>query len=127
MKKFIVTIEDDVCLRNNKTEVMQADLVRKIAEYGTVEEYSSHVAKLDVEWQKKLDNMTAQYNQVAEYGARNETELEVLRAHRVGVEKSVQASEAKCAVMEGKLKETEQKATAMANAVRTTLEAYSNE
>lgn len=127
MKKFIVTIEDDVCLRNNKTEAMQSDLVRKIAEYGTVEEYSTHIAKLDVEWQKKLDNMTAQYNQVVEYGAKNETELEVLRVHRVGVDKSVQISEAKCSVMESKLKEAEEKATALANAMRTTLDAYSNE
>lgn len=127
MKKFIVTIEDDVCLRNNKTEAMQADLVRKISEYGTVEEYSAHVAKLDVEWQKKLDNMTAQYNQVAEYGARNETELEILRVHRVGIEKSVQASEAKVTVLEDSLRKADEKAKKMSEAICATLQAYEAE
>lgn len=126
MKKFIVTIEDDVCLKNGKTEVMQADLVRKIGEYGTVEDYSTHIAKHDAEWQGKLDNMTAQYNGVIEYGV-NDTELAVLRALRVAVDKSVQVSEAKCAIMEGKLKEAEEKATALANAMRATLDTYSNE
>ena len=127
MKKLVVVIEDDVCLKNNKTETMQSDLLRKLTEYGSVEEYSTHIAKHDAEWQAKLDNMTAEYNKVAEYGARNEMELEVLRVHRVGVDKSVQISEAKCSVMEGKLKEAEEKATALANAMRTTLDAYSNE
>lgn len=127
MKKFIFVMEDDICLRNNKTEAMQADLVNKLREYGTVEDYTTAIAKHDAEWQMKLDNMTAQYNKVAEYGARNETELEVLRVHRVGVDKFVQASEAKCTVMENKLKEAEEKATALATAMRSTLDAYSNE
>lgn len=124
MKQFIVTFEDDVCLRNGKTAEMQAELLRKIAEYGSIEEYSSHIAKHDAVWQAKLDNMTAEYNKVAEYGAKNETELEVLRVHRVGIDKSVQASEAKCNVMENKLKEAEEKATAFASAMRATLDTY---
>lgn len=126
MRKLVVTIEDDVCLKNNKTDAMQADLLRKIAEYGTIEEYSSHIAKHDAEWQAKLNNMTAQYNGIVEYGV-NDTELAVLKALRVAVDKSVQVSEAKCSVMEGKLKEAEEKATALANAMRSTLDAYSNE
>lgn len=126
MRKFIVTIEDDVCLENGKTEVMQADLLRKIAEYGTVEEYSTHIAKHDAEWQAKLDNMTAQYNGIVEYGV-TDTELAVLRALRVAVDKSVQVVESKCVVMENKLKEAEEKATALASAMRSTLDAYSNE
>ena len=126
MKKFIVTIEDDVCLKNGKSEVMQADLLRKIAEYGSIEEYSQHIAKHDVEWQVKLDNMTAQYNGIVEYGV-TDTELAVLKALRVAVDKSVQVCEVKCNVMEGKLKEAEEKATALANAMRATLDTYSNE
>lgn len=126
MNKFIVTIEDDVCLKNNKTEAMQSDLLRKIAEYGSIEDYSSHIAKHDAEWNSRLANMTAQYNNIVEYGV-NDTELSVLKALRVAVDKSVQVSEAKCAVMEGKLKEAEEKATALATAMRSTLDAYSNE
>lgn len=126
MRKLIITIEDDVCLRNGKTETMQADLLRKIAEYGSIEDYAQHIAKYDAVWQAKLDNMTAQYNGVIEYGV-NDTELAVLRALRVAVDKAVQVSEAKCSVMEGKLKEAEEKATALASAMRATLDTYSNE
>lgn len=126
MTEIILRFEDDVCLRNNKTSEMQSELIRKMSEYGTVEDYATHIAKHDVEWQRRLDNMTAQYNSVIEYGV-TDTELAVLKALRNAVDKSVQVSEAKCAVMEGKLKEAEEKATALANAMRSTLDAYSNE
>lgn len=126
MTKVIVTFEDDVMLKNGKTADMQTELIRKICEYGKVEDYATHIAKHDAEWQSKLDNMTAQYNSIAEYGV-NDTELAVLKALRVAVDKNVSAVEAKCNVMEGKLKEAEEKATALANAMRTTLDAYSNE
>jgi hypothetical protein len=126
MTKIIVTIEDDVCLTNGKTAEMQAELLRKIAEYGKVEDYATHIAKHDAEWNSRLANMTAQYNGIVEYGV-TDTELAVLKALRLAVDKSVQVSEAKCAVMEGKLKEAEEKATALATAMRTTLDAYSNE
>lgn len=127
MRKLIFTIQDDIVLKNAKTDAMQADLLRKLTEYGTLEEYSTHIAKHDAEWQSKLDNMKAEYDKVAEYGARNEMELEVLRVYRVGVDKSVQVVESKCSVMENKLKEAEEKATALATAMRSTLDAYSNE
>ena len=126
MTEIILRFEDDVCLRNNKTSEMQSELIRKMSEYGTVEDYATHIAKHDVEWQRRLDNMTAQYNSVIEYGV-TDTELAVLKALRNAVDKSVQVIEAKCAVMEGKLKEAEEKATALATAMRSTLDAYSNE
>ena len=126
MRKLIFTIQDDVCLKNNKTDAMQADLLRKLTEYGTLEEYSTHIAKHDAEWQSKLDNMKAQYNGVVEYGV-TDTELSVLKAVRNAVDKSVQVVESKCSVMENKLKEAEEKATALATAMRSTLDAYSNE
>ena len=126
MTEIILRFEDDVCLRNNKTSEMQSELIRKMSEYGTVEDYATHIAKHDVEWQRRLDNMTAQYNSVIEYGV-TDTELAVLKALRNAVDKYVQVSEAKCAVMEGKLKEAEEKATALATAMRSTLDAYSNE
>lgn len=123
MTKVIVTFEDDVMLKNGKTADMQSELIRKMSEYGKVEDYSTHIAKHDTEWQTKLDNMTAQYNAIVEYGV-DDVELSVLKALRVAVDKNVSAVEAKCTVMEGKLKEAEEKATALANAMRTTLDAY---
>ena len=124
MTKVIVTFEDDVMLKNGKTSDMQAELIRKIGEYGSVEDYNTHISKHDAEWQRKLDNMTAQYNGIAEYGV-NDTELPVLKAVRAAVDKSRQEAEAKCAVMEDSLKKSEEKALALANAMRTTLDAYS--
>lgn len=123
MKKFIVTIEDDVCLKNGKTEVMQADLVRKIGEYGTVEDYSTHIAKHDAVWQTKLDNMTAQYNAIAEYGV-NDVELAVLKSHRVAVNSAVQSVVAENDNLKESLRKADEKAKNMSKAICDTLEAY---
>jgi hypothetical protein len=92
-----------------------------------MEEYSSHIAKHDAVWQAKLDNMTADYNKISEYGARNEAELEVLRVYRVGVEKSVKASEEKVIVLEDSLRKADEKAKKMSEAICATLQAYEAE
>ena len=125
MTKVIVTFEDDKMLAHGKTNEMLTNLLKKISEeYGTVEDYNVHISKHDAEWQKRLDNMTAEYNKIADYDV-NDTELPVLKAVRVAVDKSRQEAEAKCAVMEDSLRKSEEKALALANAMRTTLDAYS--
>jgi uncharacterized protein YfbU (UPF0304 family) len=66
MKKIIVTIKDDVCMRNGKTAAQQAELLNVLTHYGSVEDYSRHVAVLEAGWQKSLDEMTHQYNAIAD-------------------------------------------------------------
>ena len=91
MKKFVVTILDDVCVKNGKDATMQANLVAKLQEYGTVEAYDSHIANHDAQWQKTTDELKAEYEKVKAVACKDEFELAVLKACRVGVDNAVNA------------------------------------
>lgn len=81
MKKIVVTIKDEVCLKNGKDEASQAKLLEVLTHYGTVEDYSKHVAVLETAWQKSLDDMTAQYNAIVEQ-ALTKDEISMVKAYR---------------------------------------------
>ena len=89
MKAYVVTIMDDVCLKNGKDATMQANLLVKLKEYGKVEPYDEHIAKHDAQWQKALDEIKKEHDRVKEVACRDDAELEVLTAHRASVEKAV--------------------------------------
>ena len=89
MRKLIVTILDDVCLKNGKDEAMQANLMAKIQEYGTIEDYDEHIAKHDAQWQKTVDEIKTEHEKVKAVACRDEFELAVLKACRVGVDNAV--------------------------------------
>ena len=91
MKKFVVTILDDVCVKNGKDATMQANLVAKLQEYGTVEAYDEHIKKHDTQWQKTTDELKAEYEKVKAVACKDEFELAVLKACRVGVDNAVNA------------------------------------
>jgi hypothetical protein len=91
MKKFVVTILDDVCVKNGKDATMQANFIAKAREYGTVEAYEDHIAKHDAQWQRSLDEIKAEHDKVKAVACNDEFELAVLKACRVAVDKSVSA------------------------------------
>lgn len=91
MKTYVVTILDDVCVKNGKDEAMQASLLAKIQEYGTVESYEEHIAKHDAKWQKSLDEIKAEHEKVKAVACKDDFELAVLKACRVGVDNAVSA------------------------------------
>jgi uncharacterized protein YeeX (DUF496 family) len=81
MKELVVKIKDEVCLRNGKDAASVAKLLEVLTHYGTVEDYSRHVATLKADWQKALDDMTAQYNAIADY-ALTPDEFAMIKAYR---------------------------------------------
>lgn len=89
MRSFVVTILDEVCVKNGKDEAMQAGLVAKLQEYGSVEAYDAHMAKHDAKWQKTVDEIKAEYDKVKAVACQNEFEFAVLKACRAGVDKAV--------------------------------------
>ena len=89
MKSYVVTIMDDVCLKNGKDETMQENLLKKLKEYGTVERYEEHIAKHDAQWQKTMDEIKAEHEKVKAVACRDDFELAVLKACRVGVDHAV--------------------------------------
>lgn len=91
MKQFVVTILDDVCVKNGKDATMQSNLIAKLQEYGSVENYEEHIKKHDAQWQKTVDEIKAEYDKVKAVACKDEFELAVLKACRVGVDKAVSA------------------------------------
>ena len=94
MKTYVVTIMDDVCVKNGKDATMQANLITKLKEYGTVEAYEDHIAKHDAKWQKSVDEIKAEHERVKAVACRDEFELAVLKACRVGVDNAVNVEKA---------------------------------
>ena len=89
MKTYVVTIQDEVCLRNGKDETMQANLIAKLQEYGTVEPYDVHIAKHDEKWQKAVDEIKAEHEKVKAVACKDEFELAVVKACRAGIDNAV--------------------------------------
>lgn len=91
MKKFVVTILDEVCVKNGKDASMQANLIAKVSEYGTVEAYDEHIAKHDAQWQKTVDEIKAEHEKVKAIACKNNFELAVVKACRIAVDDAVSA------------------------------------
>ena len=89
MKKFVVTLCDDICVKNGKDAGMQANLIAKLQEYGTVESYDEHIARHDAQWQKTVDEIKGEYDKVKAVACNNTFEFAVLRACRVAVDDAV--------------------------------------
>lgn len=94
MKSYVLTIMDDVCVKNGKDAAMQSNLLAKMKEYGTVELYDEHIAKHDAQWQKTVDEIKAEHDKVKAVACRDDFELAVLKACRVGVDNAVSAANA---------------------------------
>ena len=65
MKKFVFTIMDDVCAANCK-DVEATELLEKMRLWGTVEPFENVLAGTKSEFQKVIDNLTAQLNAIKE-------------------------------------------------------------
>lgn len=89
MKKYVVVIREDVMARNGKDETMQANLLAKLQEYGTVEDYDRHMATFNSAWQKEVDNVKAELTRAKSVACADEFELAVVKACRMSVENAV--------------------------------------
>jgi hypothetical protein len=65
MKKVVLTIKEDVCVKNNK-DVNATELLNVMAHYGTVETYESATAKDKAEFQATIDSLNKQLNDIKE-------------------------------------------------------------
>lgn len=81
MKKVVFTIKDDVCLRNGKDAAKQAELLTVLTHYGVVEDFDRVMASAQADWQRALNEMTAQYNAIAEQKLTAD-ELAMVKAYR---------------------------------------------
>lgn len=65
MKKVVLTIKEDVCVKNNK-DVNATELLNVMAHYGTVETYEAATAKDKAEFQATIDSLNKQLNDIKE-------------------------------------------------------------
>lgn len=125
MKKVVLTIKDDVCARNGK-DVNATELLNVMAHYGTVEDFETVLAKEKAELVGIINGLNQKLDTISEYNV-SETELPVLKAHRVSVESAVGVVKAENANLKDSLKKADEKAKNMSKAITDTLNAYSNE
>lgn len=64
MRKVVLTIREDICNANGKTEENVNLLVEKMALYGTVTDFDHDVANIKGEYQDNLNKLTAQLNAI---------------------------------------------------------------
>ena len=80
MKKVVLTIKEDVCVKNNK-DVNATELLNVMAHYGTVETYEATTAKDKAEFQATIDSLNKQLNDIKEQELTVD-EIEMVRAYR---------------------------------------------
>lgn len=80
MKKLVITIQDDVCAKNNRDPEGTA-LIEAAKSFGKVELWEDAIAAEKKEYQHVIKNLTDQVEAITEHGV-TPMELEVLRAVR---------------------------------------------
>ena len=64
MKKVVLTIREDVCNANNKSDENVRLLLDKMGEYGTVTDFDAEVKTIKDEYQDNINKLTAQLNRI---------------------------------------------------------------
>lgn len=80
MKKYVFTIKDDVCAANDK-DIEATDLLAKMKLWGDVEDYEKVIAPVKEEYQRMVDNITAQLNAIKAQELTDD-EIVLLNAYR---------------------------------------------
>lgn len=64
MQKLVFIIKEDTLDAHGKTQQNVSDLLDKMREYGTVEDYDANVAALKGEYQAVIDEITSRYEAI---------------------------------------------------------------
>ena len=63
MKQYVFTVDENICLANNK-DVTAANLLGVMETYGQVEDYDSHFAAEKAKVQAVIDGLVAKYDAI---------------------------------------------------------------
>ena len=80
MQKYVFTVKEDICQLNGK-DPSARDLLEKMKLWGSVVDYDSDIAAVKAEYQKTLDELTRQYNAIADQKL-TESEIKLINAYR---------------------------------------------
>ena len=79
-KKFVFTIQEDICLKNDKP-VDAVELLKVMSSYGTVVSYDEAISVVKAEDQKIIDGLTAQVTAIKDLNL-TEDEVFLVNAYR---------------------------------------------
>lgn len=79
-KKFVFTIQEDICLKNDKP-VDAVELLKVMSSYGTVVTYDEAISVIKAEDQKIIDGLTAQVTAIKDLNL-TEDEVFLVNAYR---------------------------------------------
>lgn len=80
MKSIVITVLDDVCVKNNK-DPDAVHLIEAAKSYGKVEDLDAVLVSERVKYEEIIKNLKAQLDACAEHGV-TDAELEILRLVR---------------------------------------------
>jgi hypothetical protein len=80
MKKIVITIQDDVCVKNGRDPEATA-LIEAAKSFGKVESWDSAILAEKTQYQASLDNIRKNLESIKDFGV-TEAELEVLKVLR---------------------------------------------
>lgn len=105
-KKFVFTIQEDICLKNDKP-VDAVELLKVMSSYGTVVTYDEAIASVKAEDQKIIDGLTAQLTAIKDLNLTND-EICLVNAYRVCTAEKERKLKAENEVLENKLTATQE-------------------
>lgn len=106
-KSYVIKFNDATTAINDKNDAMEKQLLDKFAEYGTVEPLDSFLTKHDEQWQAIVNDIKNEYNKLKGVACKDENELALIKAHRVGVKAETATVEAEKEKLRGALVETQ--------------------
>lgn len=81
MKKIVLTIREDVCAANGKTDDNIVRLTEVMRGYGTLKDFDAETAEVRAEYQDNLNKLTAQLNAIRA-NALTDDEIRILNHYR---------------------------------------------
>ena len=84
MKQFVFTMQDDVCNAHNKTEFQKQEILKKLVEYGTLEDFDTVLASERAKYQQVIDNQTKQIEAIKEQEL-TQDEMAMVKAYRIAI------------------------------------------
>lgn len=99
MRKYVFEIREDIYQKHGKTEQNVAELLKILPNYGTVEDYDSHIATVCKKHNEVIEYLKSEVETIKSYGVTDE-ELALLVTHRTAKEKAVKSEKDRNAVLE---------------------------
>lgn len=120
MKQWLYTQQEDICAANGKDANKQAELLKVMTHYGTVEDFESVEKRLKAKYQAVIDNLNAQLEAIKEQNLTPD-EIAIVVAYRKSVGGVVAQKDARIGELNNQLENVSQQMDDMRNRIKAVL------